>query len=202
MIEELTGSQGRRNHLLPTNMHRTAQGKYLGRFNLFGIRWYSGTYRSIEQAEASVTRTGRRNQRAADDPTNRRRGRLPDPSRPVRLPCRRHRRSRQERPTRQADPVLRPSRQRHQGARRRREAEVPRSTMARSDVTAPRAEGPTARTGVSTSQRSLRPHPRPGSRGVRNPPGIGRAPAVPESASRMYTDSALESCGYLPRSAR
>ena len=60
LIEELTGSQARRKHLLPVNVHRTPQGRYLGRFNLFGERWYPGTFGTIEEAEQAVASMRRR----------------------------------------------------------------------------------------------------------------------------------------------
>lgn len=48
------GSQMRRAYRWPPNVHRTAQGKFLGRFNFAGVRWYSGTWATIEEAERSV----------------------------------------------------------------------------------------------------------------------------------------------------
>jgi hypothetical protein len=47
LIEELVGSQARRAHLLPVNVHRTPQGRYVGRFNYGGHRWYAGTHATL-----------------------------------------------------------------------------------------------------------------------------------------------------------
>jgi hypothetical protein len=47
-------AQARRAYRWPPNVHRTPQGRWLGRFNLFGIRWYAGTWGSIAEAEQAV----------------------------------------------------------------------------------------------------------------------------------------------------
>ena len=41
-------------------MHRTPYGRFLGWFNLFGIRWFTGCYGSIEAAEAAEALMRRR----------------------------------------------------------------------------------------------------------------------------------------------
>jgi hypothetical protein len=42
VIREVDRIQARRRPRWPPNVHRTPYGRFLGRFNLFGIRWFTG----------------------------------------------------------------------------------------------------------------------------------------------------------------
>jgi hypothetical protein len=53
-VIELDDVQARRAHPWPPNVHRTPYGRYLGRFNLFGERWYTGCFATVGQAVRAV----------------------------------------------------------------------------------------------------------------------------------------------------